>query len=332
VRTASVVVVVAIAGGQTLMACSRPKEVAGDLAADTRLLGAFGGRVYWANAETLSWTDDTLEKPESYDVVGVDWAERANFAADASSVYFSHHNKVSHVPTRGNADRNFVPNGWMISPPAEHPTGIAVEGTSVYVLGLDVECFNHGAVIGLARETGSLLFRRDAPANGGQPVEFSVDGDFYYWIDGRGSERESSRRDPKVMALPRQPGPAMVVAEREGAPTDLHVGSRGVYWRTHAGIRFAAKGPSGFGAASTLVSDPIHGSPPAAITSLLVDADDVFFTAGDGVYALSKGSSEPRRLAEQPGAHDLVTDGRFLYWLRNSGDGTARSIVRVRRP
>src|ERR1051325_2842184 len=125
--------------GSTSVACSRAKEVARELPADTRLLGAFGGRVYWWNGETLSWTDDQHEQPESYDVVGVDWADRANFAADASSVYFSHHNRVSHVPTRGNAAPHFVPNGWMISPPAEHPTGLALAGSSVYVLGVDGE-------------------------------------------------------------------------------------------------------------------------------------------------------------------------------------------------
>src|SRR5215831_14166451 len=107
-RSAGVVLIAAVVlSGAASGGCSRAKEVARDLPANTRLLGAFGGRVYWASDETLSWTDDKLDAPLSIDDVGVSWATRADFAVDASGIYFSHHNKVTHF--RGDPSTG----GWM---------------------------------------------------------------------------------------------------------------------------------------------------------------------------------------------------------------------------
>jgi hypothetical protein len=115
------------------------------------------------------------------------------------------------------------------------------------------------------------------------------------------------------MALPRRDGAAIVVAAREAStPIDLRIGSRGVYWRTRDGIRFARNEPNGFGAPSTLVDGNVRGS-PGPIGSLLVDAGDVFFTAPDGIYWLPDGANQPRRIAKEPHSSDLVGDGRFLY-------------------
>jgi hypothetical protein len=322
-RSTAVLIGAVALTGAAAGACSRAKEVARDLPADARLLGAFDGRVYWAHDETLSWTDDALDAPLSIDEVGVSWATRADFTADATGIYFSHHNRVSHLR------RDPSGGGWMSTArELDHPTGAAVDGDIVYTLDLDVECLDRGAVIALSKATGDFLFRRDAPANGGQPVDFAMDASFYYWIDGIGGEMQSSRRDQKVIALPRRSGAPIVIAEHEARPrTDLHVGARGVYWRTSAGIRFAPRRADGFGAPSTLV-DSRARAPVRPIGALLVDGGDVFFADAEGVYWLRDGSSEPRRIASQAGVTALVADDRFLYWI----DRAANTLLRTRRP
>jgi hypothetical protein len=150
-----VVVAFVLAADPTFMGCSRTHEVARELPSETRLIGAFDGRVYWASRQTLSWTDDALAEPLSFDVVGADWATRADFAVDSSGAYFSHHNKVSHVarePERF-ADGELSLGGWMRSPPVERPTGLAIDGASIYVLALDVDCFDKARSSGCRRRT-----------------------------------------------------------------------------------------------------------------------------------------------------------------------------------
>jgi hypothetical protein len=215
----------------------------------------------------------------------------------------------------------------------EHPSGIAVDGENAYTLELDVNCLGRGAVVALSKASGDLVFSRDAPANGLQPVEFAIDATFYYWIEGRGSEMTTSRREPKVMALPRVGGDPIVVASRqtsrEATPrTDLHAGPRGVYWLTPDGIRFAPKTATGFGAPSTLIAAHPPGDTPRAIGALLADSRDVFFADSTGVWWLPDGSSDARRIARDTGVRDLVSDDRFVYWT----NAATKTLIRARRP
>ena len=155
--------------------------------------------------------------------------------------------------------------------------------------------------------------------NGLQPVEFRLDGQFFYWIQGWCSERFSPRGG-EVVALPRQPGAAIVIApgERKLQPRDLWVGDGGVYWRSTQGIRHVAKAP--FRPPVTVVEGNVD--------SLVVSGRAVFFARKDGVYWLDPGRREPKRIAADGDARDLVADDRFLYW-RRSDPG---QILRLRRP
>lgn len=67
---------------------------------------------------------------------------------------------------------------------------------------------------------------------------------------------------------------------------------------------------------------------PGKVGNLTVAGRSAFFTMDDGVYWLGDGRARPKRIATEPGARDLVADGRFLYWLRNDSG----QIVRLQRP
>jgi hypothetical protein len=67
------------------------------------------------------------------------------------------------------------------------------------------------------------------------------------------------------------------------------------------------------------------------VDSLVVDREAVFYAAADGVYWLSAGVSEPRRIARTERPTSLVADDRWLYWVI-AGTETDMRIVQMRRP
>jgi hypothetical protein len=292
-RKALVVVLVCAAS------CGRPKKVA-SVAPGARVVGAFAGRVYWVEGNSLAWIDDALGKPRRFGIAGVDWAESGNFAVDASGIYFSHHNLVTRLEREpaGGIDGRERSAG-------EHPSGIFLEGACAYTLDADVYCGDQGAVVALPKTAPAPCVNREVPANGLQPVSFQMDAGFFYWIDGSCGSADSARGAGTVKMLPRRTNALTVVASGEVAADDLRVGARGLYWRARDGLRFAPRG----GKPTTVVAGPI--------TSLVVDGQAVFFTKPDGVYSLV--DTKTKRIVEQRAPKNLVADDRFLYWLAEDG-------------
>jgi hypothetical protein len=305
-------------GAVLLAACSRQKTIA-TVAQDVDLLGAFLGRVYWREGATLSYMQDGLEKPQSFSFEGADWASRGNFALDSSGVYYSHHSSIAHLNYELTKFEPWGENqleGWTRQA-GEHPTGAALDEQRIYTLHTDVECHGRGGIVSMSKSDGGSYLTRDAPVNGLQPLEFQMDADYFYWVDG-GCPDEFSPPGGTIKALPRRSGSVVIIASREASiPQDLQVGTRGLYWRTKAGIRFAAKPP---GPPSTLVTGEVR--------LLTVAGSSVFYANRTGIYWLRENAPEPRRLVEEPGIRGIVADARFLYWLSSK----EMKIVRMRRP
>jgi hypothetical protein len=280
--------------------CGRPKKLI-SVAAGARVVGASAGRVYWVEGNTLTWIDDRLEKPPRFDIRGVDWAESGNFAVDASGIFFSHHNLVTRLerePAQGEIEGRERSAG-------QHPSGLLLEGACAYTLDADVDCGDRGAIVALPKTAPAPCVGREVPANGLQPVSFQMDADFFYWIDGSCGLLDSGRPAGTVKMLPRRTNALTVVASGEVGAEDLRVGSGGLYWRTAAGLRFAARG----GKPTTVVAGPVTG--------FVVDGQDLFFTRPDGVYVLADTRAD--RIVEQRDPKNLVADDRFLYWLSEGG-------------
>jgi hypothetical protein len=304
----------------TFFACGGPKEVA-KVRASARLLGAIDGRVYWGEEASLHWMEPGVENPISFDLPGGDWATRSNFAADRGGFHFSHHNRLSSFRSTGGSQARDVDLLSSTTSAGGHPSGAVTDGECVYVADGDVDCHGHGAILGLPRSQGKGrgCERREAPVNGLQPLEFRLDAQYFYWIQGWCSERFSAPGGD-IVALPRKEGPAIVIASGEAGmqPQDLWVGETGVYWKAVKGIRYAAKAP--FRPPVTLVEGDVN--------SLFVAGGSVFFTKRDGVYWLDQGRREPKRIAAESDARHLVADDRFLYWLRSDPG----QVIRLRRP
>jgi hypothetical protein len=305
-----------LAGGS----CRR-SEVVASLGRSAHLVGAFDGRVYWTEGETLRWSDGGDAPAPAFAIEGVDWASReSNFTADATDIFFSHHNRVAQLEREPRAafpgaDESI---GIQTRMAGEQPSGVAIDGDCVYTLQADVDCQDRGKVLALPRTPGGSCAGRDVPANGLQPVEFGMDAERYYWIDGSCPFEGGGRLAGRIQAIGRRAGAAVVIAHEEASdPKDLHVGRRGIYWRTRAGLRFVPG--DRLTAPVTLV--------PGEVTGLAVHETALFFLRRDGVYFLPPGGAEPRRLAEEQGPRDLVVDRRFLYWI-----GTEKRLNRLPRP
>jgi hypothetical protein len=328
VRSPLICAFVCTFGGALLAGCHRPQILA-TTGEYTRLVGAYRGRVYWVdNAEgSLSFIDDDLERPssiQSRDMWPVrdnwapeaNWPARGNFAADASGIYFSDHEQMRQLTVRDNTEKLI----WG-QRTGDDLSGAATDGDCVDALHADADCHDQGRIVAFAKRTGHTCTGRPVPANGQRPQEFRMDADYFYWIDGWCSEERPPRRGV-VKAAPRRAGSAVIVAAADPAgPHDLAIGARGLYWLVQGEIHFVSKGT--FGTPTTLVG--------GGVDSLAVDREAVFYAAADGVYWLSAGVSEPRRIARAQRPTGLVADDRWLYWAI-AGTETDMRIVHMRRP
>ena len=128
--------------------CNAPKEVA-TVPASARLLGAADGRVYWAEDAVVRWVDPGLKEPVSFNLIGGDWATRANFAAGSRRFHFSHHNKLGSFRVTGGPAARDIDLLDATVPAEAHPSGAVVDGDCVYLAEGDVDCHGRGAIFGL---------------------------------------------------------------------------------------------------------------------------------------------------------------------------------------
>lgn len=287
-----------------------PKTIA-HVDPDATLLGAAGGRAYWARKFSLYWVDDTTPGTQSVSLEGVDWAKRATTFIDSSGVYLVHHNKLDHIrvaPGAGSAvDVRRLDAG-------EHPAGVVRLGDCLYTVEVDVECNGRGAIVGWPLMSGARCPRYEAPADGFQPIAFTADVQNFYWVDGycQFEHIPPAHASHSVDRVDRATGAVSVVAvlaSGEASPELLQGGTRGVYWRTPVGIRRARVGA---GAPETIVD--------GEVTDLVVDHGTLFYAKGGTVYALDEASAQVRTIASAADARDLLVDARHVYWRTAGGD------------
>lgn len=294
-----------------------PKTIA-HVDPDVRLLGAANGRLYWVRDSSLYWIDDQTPAARSAGIEGAEWASRATTFIDTSGVYLVHHNKLDHIwVSRARSPAVEVRR----LDAGEHPAGVVRLGDCLYTIDVDVMCNDRGAIAGWPVTTNSTSCPRfTVPANGLQPIAFTADAQNFYWVNSSCASLHPmpSPWSHGVAAVDRTTGAASMIAafaSGERPPDALQSGTRGVYWRSSAGIRRASRG-------ADVPVTVVEGD----ISDFLVDHGTLYFAKDGGVYVMDENGAEIRTIASAAGARELLVDARHVYWRTSAGD-----IVRARR-
>lgn len=296
-----------------LLACTggaeRPKRLA-SVGKGAKLLAAADGRVFWVRGKTVSWWDPTRGEARDLALEGADWASPAGVAADASGLFFVHHDRLEHLQIPREGTKAFLRT--RLAP--EHANGVVRDGDCAFVLNGDVECRGHGTILGFALADGATCPTADVPANGLQPLAFAGDARRFYWTDTGCGERASPTSG--ISMLERASGRVTRLVPHEWGP-ELALGARGVYWRGRAGIRRVS--PDGPLDAQTAVAGTVH--------AFAVDGGIIYYAADDGIHWVAETGGRDRLIAGTAGVRQLVVGPRHLCWISPDDD-----VVRAPRP
>ncbi len=225
-------------------------------------------------------------------------------AVDAKNVYWSEYpGGVMKVPISGGTPTTLATNQ------GPYPE-IAIDGTNIYWTNQEP-----GSVMKMPISGGTptVLF------SGAFPWDVAVDATSVYWTN-----RAVTGTAGSVMKVPIDGGTPTTLASGPGDPGPIAVDANSVYW-TEYGSDLASQGsnvmkvPIVGGTVVTLAANQKQPSGPA------VDASSVFWIADKAVMQAPLAGGTPTRLADAPGANNVVVDGATLYWASDAGwDLTAR--------
>jgi hypothetical protein len=126
----------------------------------------------------------------------------------------------------------------------------------------------------------------------------------------------------------------------------IAVDANNIYWATCGNLPIYTNNDVNDG---TIMSMPIGGGAAQIIANtqaypqgIAVDANNVYWTVGDGVGATCTpscvtpsimfspiGASTPTKLVETSAMNELVVSDGFLYWMSLESDGSSADIMRV---